>query len=72
MEDIKSQLDAAIAAINKIAEHGNTWMCPYCKYAMKIYAGMCDCHLGIGVCQPPFTEFKWRGGICGDSYYEKE
>ena len=72
MDDVKqltAERDAAIAAINKIAERGTTWMCPYCKNAKKIYGGMCDCALEIGVCRTPFTKFEWRGEKLEDSYY---
>ena len=69
-ENIKDQLDVAVDAINKIAKRGNTWMCPYCMNAERIYSGMCDCKLGFGVCQPPFSKFEWRGAILGDSYFD--
>ena len=71
VDSLKSDLDAAITAINQIAEGGHTWMCPYCKNAEKIYSGMCDCSLGVGVCQNHFSKFEWRNGPrLEDSYYD--
>lgn len=69
LEKVKAERDASIAAICKIAERGNTWMCPYCKNALRIYGGVCDCALGIGVCRNPFSKFEWRGEKLEDSYY---
>jgi hypothetical protein len=69
LEQAIKERDAAIAAIFKIAERGTTWMCPYCKNAQRIYGGVCECALGIGVCRNPFTKFEWRGEKLEDSYY---